>query len=177
MPEQLPEHLEQIIGALSPYLSSCLNSFGELNHGEEHEDMLQEIRLRIWNAYRSKGDNIQYLNAYVKKVVLSVFINEIGRLKKENRLLIVAKNNTSRDEGAGRIEPFSNDQLKKALLSSLETLKEAKRRVIKLRLEGFSFVEIARLNKWTLAKAHGNYYRGIKELKHTLRKEGILHED
>jgi DNA-directed RNA polymerase specialized sigma24 family protein len=63
------------------------------------------------------------------------------------------------------------------LVDTIDDLNESKQRVIKLRLEGFSFGEIARLNHWTYRKTCNIFYRGVKDLKQELGKKGIQYED
>jgi DNA-directed RNA polymerase specialized sigma24 family protein len=106
-----------------------------------------------------------------------VFINEINKVNKENKVLAIGReslNLTSCTNGYGSTADLS---LKDALVESLDNLNELKQRVIKLRLEGFTFSEIARLNQWSLRKTHGIFYSGLKELKHKLGGKGIHYED
>jgi RNA polymerase sigma factor (sigma-70 family) len=169
--------IEKLVGDLSSYLVSKLNSLGYQRHGIERDDLLQEINIRIWKVYKDNGHNIRYFNAYLKRIVHSVFINEINKVNKENKVLAIGReslNLTSCTNGYGSTADLS---LKDALVESLDNLNELKQRVIKLRLEGFTFSEIARLNQWSLRKTHGIFYSGLKELKHKLGGKGIHYED
>ncbi len=169
--------INKLVGDLSSYLISKLNSLGYQRHGIERDDLLQEIHIRIWRAYKDDGHNIRYFNAYLKKIVHSVFINEINKINKENRALAMggeSLNPASSTNGRGSAEDLS---LKNVLVESLDDLNELKQRVIKLRLEGFTFSEIAQLNQWTLRKTHGIFYSGLKDLKHKLGDRGIHYED
>ncbi len=173
----MPEPIEKIIEALSPYLSSKLSSLGYIRNGVEKDDLLQEIRIRIWKAYRSRGDDIQYFNAYIKKIVFSVFINEINRIKKEDKLLEIARTNASQQDGSNEERLASHELLKKTLVASIGNINKSKQQVIKLRLEGYTIDQIARLNNWSYRKTCNMLYRGIRELKHEMRKKGIYYED
>ena len=173
----MPESIERILEALEPRLRSELNGLGYSAHSPDRDDLLQEIRIRIWKALKDREGEIQYLNAYVKKIVFSVFINEVTRLKRERQLISVAENrqrleNEDKEDCAG-----SDDSLRKIIVESLTALGGAKRRVIELRLEGYTLAEIAQLNDWSISKTCNYYYRGIKELKHGLAKRGISYED
>jgi DNA-directed RNA polymerase specialized sigma24 family protein len=169
--------IEKLVGDLSSYLISKLNSLGYQRHGIERDDLLQEIHIRIWKAYRDDGHNIRYFNAYLKKIVHSVFINEINKINKENKALAMGGESlspTSCTNGHGSPAGLS---LKDVLVESLDDLNELKQRVIKLRLEGFTFGEIAQLNQWSLRKTHGIFYSGLKDLKRKLGEKGIHYED
>jgi len=173
----MPESIESILEALAPHLRSELNCLGYSAHSPDGDDLLQEIRIRIWKALKDREGEIQYLNAYVKKVVFSVFINEVNRLRRERQLISVAENR-QRLENEGKEDCSGSDEvLKKIIVESLTALRGAKRRVIELRLEGFTLAEIAQLNDWSISMTCNNYYRGIKELKHGLANKGIYYED
>lgn len=171
------EPIERLIEDMSSFLSSRLNSLGLHKYGLEKDDLLQEIRIRIWKACDGKEDNIQYLNAYVKKIVYSVFVNAINTVKKDNRVLETARFNASNHESLSGNGRDSCEMLKKILLVELAGLKEYKQMVIRLRLEGFTIGEIAKLNKWSYRKTCNIFYRGINELKHKMREEGYFYED
>lgn len=169
--------IEKLVGDLSSYLVSKLNSLGYQRHGIERDDLLQEIHIRIWKAYKDDSHNIQYFNAYLKKIVHSVFINEINRINKEQKALMVGGESLNPVNGTNDHGAAADFSLKNALVDSLGDLKETKQQVIKLRLEGFTFSEIAQLNQWSLRKTHGIYYSGLKDLKYKLGGKGIHYED
>jgi RNA polymerase sigma factor (sigma-70 family) len=169
--------IEKLVGDLSSYLISTLNSLGYQGLGIERDDLLQEIHIRIWKAYKDDSHNIKYFNAYLKKIVHSVFINEINRINKEQKALVMGGERLNPVNGTNEHSPAANLSLKNVLADSLDNLNETKQRVIKLRLEGFTFSEIAQLNQWSLRKTHGIFYSGLKDLKHKLGEKGIHYED
>jgi len=85
----MPESIERILEALTPHLRSELNFLGYSAHSPDRDDLLQDILIRVWKALKDREDEIQYLNAYVKKIVFSVFINEVNRLERERKLISV----------------------------------------------------------------------------------------
>ncbi|MGA2532159.1 MAG: sigma-70 family RNA polymerase sigma factor [Candidatus Aminicenantales bacterium] len=169
--------IEKLVTDLQSFLVSKLNSLGYQRHGMERDDLLQEIHIRIWKAYKDDSHNIHYFNAYLKKIINSVFINEINRIKKENNALVMGVESLNQTNGANGRGPAADLSLKNVLVDTLDDLNEPKQRVIKLRLEGFTFGEIAQLNQWSVRKTHGIYYSGIKDLKHKLGERGIHYED
>ena len=173
----MQESIERILEVLAPQLRSELNGLGYSAHSPDGDDLLQDILIRIWKALKDRNGEIQYLNAYVKKIVFSVFINEVNRLRRERQLISSVENkqrleNEDNEDCAG-----SGEVLKEIIVESLTSLGGAKRRVIELRLEGFTLAEIAQLNDRSISKTCNDYYRGIKELKHGLAKRGIYYED
>lgn len=171
------EGMERIVRDLSSHLTSTLSSLGYQQHGIEKDDLIQEIHIRIWRAIRDNKHNIQYFNAYLRKIVYSVFINEINRINKENEVLKTGGPCLSPYEGSNGSEMVEDVSLKNILLASIDSLKESKQRVLRLRLQGFTLGEIARLNKWPYRKTCSIFYRGLKDLKRKLGEKGIYYED
>ncbi len=169
----MTEEIDRVLEALRPVLVHELNALGRPISPADTDDLLQEARIRIWQVLRDRGDKIFFLDAYAKKVVLSVFINGIQRRCRE-RGLIEAAGSSIGDPGTGRER--SEDLLGSEVADAMRSLGAAKRRAIELRLEGFAFAEIAQLNRWSTRKAQGVYYRGIKELRRLLAERGIRHE-
>jgi len=169
--------IEKIIMDLSSFLASKLNSLGYQRHGLEKDDLLQEIHIRIWKTYKNNNHNIRYFNAYIKKIVYSVFINEINRINKEHKALETGGPCLDSYNGSSGCGTAPDDPSKSILLGSIDCLNETKQQVIKLRLEGFTFDEIARLNRWSYRKTCNIFYRGLKDLKRKLEEKGIHYED
>ena len=168
----MPENIDSILEALAPLLISELRALGYTASSPDRDDLLQEIRVRIWKALRDREGEIIFFNAYVKKIVLSVFINEVKRLARERRLIDAAGNDRDMKKGREGDHAGSGETLRQTVVESLETIGAAKRRAIELRFEGYTFVEIAALNRWSVRKACAVYYQGIAELKDRLAKRG-----
>jgi RNA polymerase sigma factor (sigma-70 family) len=173
----MPDNIESILEALAPLLISELRALGYTASSADRDDLLQEIRVRIWKVLRDREGEIFFFDAYVKKIVLSIFIREVKKRARERRLINAAGTDGDLIRGGRGHQAGSGDRLKETVIESLGTLGAAKRRALELRFEGYTFAEIARLNHWSLRKACGIYYRGIAELKDRLAKRGIHDED
>ena len=172
----MPEDIDHVLEELAPLLIGELCRLGYPPSAPESDDLLQETRLRLVKALGDRGKKIKFLEAYAKKVVLSVFISEVKKLAMERRLIDAARSLQTPIRDPGASQERSEDMLEDAVAGSMETLGAAKRRALELRLEGFTFDEIARLNGWSLRKACGVYYRGIRELRDRLAERGIHYE-
>lgn len=173
----MTNEIDCALKALMPVLVSELRALGCPLSSPDAEDLLQEARIRIWQALRDRGDKILFIDAYAKRVVLSVFINEFHDLCRQRGLIEAAGRHGGPIRTPGTCREFPEGLLGNEVGETMRRLGEAKRRAIELRLEGFTFAEIAHLNGWSTRKAHGVYYRGIKELRGLLAKRGIRHED
>jgi RNA polymerase sigma factor (sigma-70 family) len=165
----MTEEIDRALRALMPVFISELKALGCPLSAADTDDLLQEARIRIWQALSSPGKKIYFLDAYAKRVVLSVFINRIHKRCRE-RGLIKAAGSLIAGPGTGR--ESSESLAASAVADALRSLGAAKRRTVELRLEGFTSAEIAHLNGWTTRKAEGLYERGIKEIRALLVKKG-----
>lgn len=172
----MPEPIEKILEEMAPRLRDELCGFGYSANAPESDDLLQEIRIRLWKALKIRDGEIEFINSYAKKVVFSVFINEVHRIRRERQLISKAENQQRIECAERGCRQGSDDLLKEVVVQALSSLSRNKSLVIKLRLEGFTLAEIAQLNRWPLSKVRNYYYRGIRELKRRLVRRGICHE-
>lgn len=173
MNESTRDSVEALLKAITPYLSSQLDLPGPWGHKLDKEDMLQEIRIRVWRAFSSNGSNIRHPGAYIKKIIQSVLANEMKKQKKDWHVIQLAEAElTQHSKTDGEISPPLNLQ-SDIVMAALAMLKETPQQVIKCRIGGLSFHEIAQLNRWNLKEACNVYYRGIGELKRILREKGM----
>jgi len=175
--EWAEDDIEKLVRDLSSFLAARLDALGCHRYGIDKDDLLQEIHIRVLKVCRTNGHGIRYFNAYLKKIVSSVFINEINRITREHRALEWGAAYLSPKPGSNGRHPEVEESLNAVLADSIAGLKESKQLVIRLRLEGFSFDEIARLNNWTYRKTCNTFYRGLKELKTRLAEKGVDYEN
>jgi len=83
MADSIDETLKEII----PRIRAELNKLGYSAHVPESDDLLQETIIRLWKALENRDGKLEFINSYVKKVVLSVYINEVNRIRKENQVI------------------------------------------------------------------------------------------
>jgi len=171
----MPEPIEEILEKLAPRLREELGGFGYSSHTPDGDDLFQEAQIRLWRALKVRNGEIEFLNSYAKKVVFSVFINEVNRIRRERELIGIAERRMEcENNGCGTDVA---DFVREAVLAAMSSLSRTKRNVIKLRLEGFTLAEIAHLKHWSIRKVCNSYYRGVQELKGRLTRWGITHDD
>lgn len=177
MSTQISIGVEDILRDLSAHVASALGALGYKQLGMDKDDLLQEIYIRIWRAIRDDHYDIRYLNAYIQKIVYSVFINEIHRINREKEVLDNCGEHLLPANGTDGSTLVDNEIIREALTDSIRHLKKNRQTVIKLRLEGFTLNEIAKLNQWPYRKTCSVFYRGLKELKERLKEKGFDYED
>jgi RNA polymerase sigma factor (sigma-70 family) len=169
----MTDSIEQILKEITPRLRAELNKLGYPAYSPGSDDLLQESIVRLWKALKNRDGKLEYINSYAKKVVFSVYINEVNRIRKENHLIFCAggQRRNEYEAAGGRADP--SGPVKEAVMASLSALPEAKRRVIRLHIDGFSLSEIAVLDKLSYSRVRDYYYRGIEELRRRLARKGI----
>lgn len=169
----MPEPIEKILEDMASRLRDELSGFGYSTRSPDSDDLLQEVRIRLWRALKVRDGEIEFINSYAKKIVFSVFINEVNRLKRDKKLINKAEEQERSKCMGLECAQGQDELLKEAVLRSLSGLPKNMRLVIKLRIEGFTLAEIAQLNNWSLSKVRNSYYRGVQELKKRLVRKGI----
>lgn len=168
--------IDEILEAMVPRLRAELLKLGFPAQAPEGDDLLQDILVRIWKALAREEGEIIYINSYTKRVVLSVFLNEVQERRRRRGLIEAAGHRERGSLDAGAARPGSEARMKADLADALSALGESRRRAVVLRLEGFSFDEIARLNDWSMGKTRTCYYRGLAEIRAKLEKKGIRND-
>jgi RNA polymerase sigma factor (sigma-70 family) len=149
-----------------------VRAFDHEKFGIDRDDLLQEIRLRIWRLCDSRRAAIRNMRAYIAKVVFSTVLKEIEKERLQRRIVDSQSSGISSLPPEGRNHPGGNRRLRDEFLAALGRLPERQSGVIRLRLQGFTLKEIALLKGYTLAKTRHLYYRGQEELKKIVRIEG-----
>ncbi len=134
--------------------------------------------LRLWRALRDER-NVDDLASYIHRIAVTATIDAIRRVTARREEQLGAD-----EDAAGPVLPpadprqspdaiVARRRAMEGLMKALARLPANRRRCVELHLQGFSTNEIAELEGWTEAKARNLVYRGVAELRETLRKEGI----
>jgi RNA polymerase sigma factor (sigma-70 family) len=166
---------ESLIRKYSRYIFYKIGKFRYLRYGLQKDDLLQDIYIKIWKYYQKKDKDIPFSGSYIDTIINSVLINSIKKSKNEIKALNRLKLNIQESIVSDNTSQL--DMLNEVILNSLNEIKATLKIVISLHLMGLTFKEIAKLKNWGKSKTKNLYYRGIDELKNTLREKGIYYED
>jgi RNA polymerase sigma-70 factor (ECF subfamily) len=151
--------------------------------GLQVEDIEQEARLKLWRALRSER-TIESPASYVFKTAARATIDAIrrARARREEQLGPPADGGSAQDWEVVDPQASPERQAERALVLAkvqecLGRLKAERRRALALHLQGFTTEEIGRLLGWTEPRARNLVYRGLKQLRETLRGAGIDYVD
>lgn len=168
-------HLRQVIIRLCPK-----------DLGIDHEDILQEARLKLWRALESERE-IENYASYLYRVAANATVDAIRRVKARREEQIAHGTEGAPDRNAVRshfntppgLSPeriAGQNEVIRIVENALDRLAEERRMAVGLYLQGMSSFEIGDLLGWTEPKARNLLYRGLKDLRAKLIDEGIDHE-
>ncbi|MDD8026640.1 MAG: sigma-70 family RNA polymerase sigma factor [Acidobacteriota bacterium] len=139
---------------------------------EETEDLLQEARLKLWQVLEN-GRDIEYLAAYIRKIVDSIVMDHLQKLIRERTLLAAAAwRGRPESQDSRKREDDRRRELVEEVQAELGALVGSRRTVLQMTLAGYSLGEIAATKNWTRKKTYALYERGLKDLKHIFGNEG-----
>jgi RNA polymerase sigma factor (sigma-70 family) len=157
---------EHLFEKYKPLIRSALTKYNYGQHGIDYDDLLQEIRIRLWAASKRDIDR-RRISAYIRKIVDSVLINHLN-IARKNREIIRQSETVLR--------MVHSRELEQIILECADTLIESRRMVISLYLSGFTVADIAKALNWTIGKTSNLHSRGLKDLKKKLMERGINYE-
>jgi len=157
---------EHLFDKYKPLIKASLQKFDYSRYGIEYEDLLQEIRIRLWGASKREIDR-RKIPAYVRKVVDSVLITYLNKARKNKEII---------RQSEAAITTIHSRELELVIMECADTLIDSRRMVVSLYLRGFAVPEIAKALNWTIGKTYNLYSRGLKDLKKKLKERGISYE-
>ncbi len=167
--------IERVIGEFSNHIAAKLASLNPWRYGIDAEDLAQEVFIRIWRARVLENRDIKQTQSYVRAIVQSVFIENVSRANKEIKTLHQMRPLPGWCAGKGRGGTRSLIRVRGILLFSIDELPRQKRLVVRLRLQGYTFQEIADMLGWKYRKTCLIFYRCLKDLKVSLAKKGVYY--
>lgn len=123
-----------------------------------------EIKTWLFSIARHKWiDNLRKKNRQVETEVLSELVGDVPETY-------------SGTEQKGPEEQYLDKEMLERVYALLEEEPERTRHIVRLRLEGYSFYEIAKKEKISESSARVIYFRGKEKIKQYLEKEGLSRE-
>jgi RNA polymerase sigma-70 factor (ECF subfamily) len=138
---------------------------------DDLEDLLQEVRIRLWRAL-STAERIEGARAlYVHRVVGSAAVDLVRRRRARREEALTDADDPASparaDADADRAE------LDAALARALDALPPSRRVAVRLHLAGYDRQEIATMLGWTEPKTRNLLYRGLADLRAQLERAGV----
>ncbi len=167
------KELQDLLERFTNFIRAHIQKFEVQRYGIDPEDVIQEVRIKIWKLVDNEKIIVNYAS-YIKKIVDTVVIDQLRLLKKDEQLYRMEKQKQVAEQmNVCRPEVLRNALLKEAVGKAVESLIESRRNVVKLYLFDLSIEEISRFYGWSLHKTRNLLYRGLADLKRSLIKADI----
>jgi len=169
------EDFEGILEKFSGSIRAQVLSRGLERRGIDPEDIIQEVKIRLWKRFCGEKKVVN-LSSYIKKVVGSVLIDQLRKSRAEERLIRQAMQK-NREEEKPPGERDAGESLRRTLEEAVDSLIESRRKVVKLFLLNLTIEEISSALRWSYDKTRNLLYRGLSDLRIALKKRGVEYED
>ena len=163
------QFLEEITSSVR---SIVLKRFPDMDGGDR-EDIDQEVKLKIWKIV-SHGRKIDNIKSYLWKVVyttaLDIMETRLAQFSLEDYFESADSGPSASGDNNGHEAGINKDDLKMVLEKIVDSLPPKRRTIVKLRLAGMDFDEMADILNWTHHKVRHLFYRGLQDLKEKLMR-------
>lgn len=173
------------VDALSPALESVLSRCANAIHlaGQRHglaaheiDEVVQEVRIRLWHALASREKIEQAPASYVYRTAASAALDLIRRRRARREDPV----DTIGPSATASVAPLPGPDLtleRRELIDqinrALDALGESRRPVVRMFLAGYHLEEIAQLLGWSGPKTRNLLYRGLADLRELLTEQGV----
>jgi RNA polymerase sigma factor (sigma-70 family) len=162
------KEFKDIIDNFAQFIRIHVHKYNLYRYGLDPEDILQDIKIRIWKLIRDEKIISNYAS-YIKKIVNSSVIDQLRKYRREEDLFKHEKRmRISEVELVYSKEAIRKKNLEETIGKAVEMLIDSRRQVIKLYLLNLSIQEIAGYLNWSQDKTRNLLYRGLADLKDLL---------
>lgn len=174
---------------LSRALEEVLTRFGRMvakigaRHGlpgPEVDQLVQEVRIRLWRTLREREKIEQVSASYVYRTATSAAVDLIRRRRAKGGTVTVSAEEVPALSARRRELPeygLERDELARDLERALDSLADTRRAAVRMYLAGYDRHEIAELMGWSEAKARNLLYRGLTDVRAALAERGVAPQE
>jgi len=164
------DELNEILNKFSRFIKANVYKFNLPKKGIDPEDIIQEVKIKIWKLINNEKTITNY-TSYIRKIVNSSVIDHVRKTKRDEGIIIIEK----KKRISAKLKKYSKslslkEKYHEVLISSLESLIESRKKVVKLFFLGLSLDEISQLLNWSKDKTRNLLYRGLADLKNKIKE-------
>ena len=163
------EAFKEILEGYAGHMSFQIQRYNLPKYGLDPDDVLQDVKIRIWKLIRSER-KIVYPASYIKKIVSSAVIDQLRKRRREDNLFQKEKQRCiSEQKFSYRGEAIRKRVLEEIVGRAVERLIDSRRQVVKLYLLNLNIREISSYLEWSQDKTRNLLYRGLADLRKSLK--------
>ena len=175
-PNKKEERFRELVEGYAQFIHIQVQQYNLLKHGLDPEDILQDVRIRIWKLVRGEK-TILSPASYIRKIVNSAVIDQLRKRRREDSLFLLEKQkHISELELSYSREAVRRRAFEEAVGAAVEKLMDSRRQVVKLYLLNLSLPEISGYLNWTHDKTRNLLYRGLADLREFLKDMDVKNE-
>jgi RNA polymerase sigma factor (sigma-70 family) len=182
---EVEERFNAVVEQFGTLLRRAIVRFSPHDKGLHFDDIEQEARMRLWRALQAEREVTNYAS-YIYRIAATATIDAMRRIQARHEEQLESLMEQRADDGEIMLAPApvknSPEYLAESreavgkVISAVEELPDDQRRAVRLYLQGMTSQDVADLMQWTEPKSRNLIYRGLKELRNSLREEGIDYE-
>ena len=167
-PDVTSAALDSVLARFAPLVRAlgCRAGFSE----SDHDELLQDVRIRLWRALPSDrigASPVSYVFRTARTAALDLVRYGNARGRGADELL------TRAAAAPGPDLTCEARELVAIIEEAVRSLREPRRRAVRLRLLGYPSAEIATTQGWSGPKTRKLVSRGLTDLRAELRRRGV----
>lgn len=167
--EAKANEFEAIINRCSRLINTHIQKFNFQEIGVDPNDIIQEVKLKLWKILNDEK-KIKNYTSYINKIINSSVIDQIRKLKREEKIIIYEKHKSISEQKSNyRADIPPVNSIKEIIGQAVDSLMKSRRKPVKLFLLNMTLDEIAIYLNWSKDKTRNLLYRGLADLKRILK--------
>ena len=166
---QKEEEFKKILDIYSPFMNFQVQRFNLVKYGLDPEDILQDVKIRIWKLVRD-GRTVISPTSYIRRIVSSAVIDQLRKRRRDDSLYLHEKQkHISEQSYLYSGETIQKKAFEETVGRAIEQLMDTRRQVVKLYLLNLNIQEISIYMNWTVDKTRNLLYRGFADIRKILK--------
>jgi RNA polymerase sigma factor (sigma-70 family) len=160
------KNFEDIVSHFKCFIYANILKYDVLKKGIDPEDIIQDVRIKIWTLLKNEK-SIKNYTSYIKKIVDTSVIDHLRKYLREENIISLEKRDKISELRSKKQSQYglSGD----IIHAKLEQLLETRKTAVKLFFLGLSIDEISICMNWSNHKTRNLLYRGLADLKGLIR--------